>query len=325
MRIRPLATLRHLAPVLLVILLVLVAACSPNAAMDEVGDAPGMTDSLEHAVDEPESEEAPVAADDADDGEAVGVAGEGDATLSPLPASRRDATPERIIKEGTVTIEVDEGQFSAAYERVVEAARRLGGSVTASTSTSDDDGRTSGSITVRVPVESYEDLLVGVGRIGDVRERDIRSQDVTGEVVDLQARLRHLRAQERFYLELLEDADSVQDAIAVQQQVDGIQQRLEQLQGRLDVLEDRAAYSTLTVELVEAGAEPVVALGSDEEPTLAAYLQAARNGFIIVVGWLLVTGASLAPVLVPAAVALAAWRLLRRRTVGAGTVAVEAD
>ena len=326
-------------PLLLVlsVLALLVAACTAIedadvADRDEagtVGEAPGddMTDGSE-ADDAPEVTEAeqpveaqePGAAPDAAD---PGVSGDGETGLPPADAHPVRSGLERIIKEGTVVLEVDEGGFMAAYQRVVQTARRHGGSVTASTSSTDDAGRTTGSVTVRVPVDAYEDLLVGVGRVGTLREQDISSQDVTGEVVDLQARLRHLRAQEAFYLGLLDDATSVQEAIAVQQQVDGIQQRIEQLQGRLDQLEDRAAYSTLTVELIEAGAEPVVAAA--EEPTLAAYALSARHGFVTVVGWLLVVGASLAPLVVPAVAALLVWRLTRHRGAQPGTVTVQAD
>jgi hypothetical protein len=241
----------------------------------------------------------------------------------PPPAGRQAAsTPERIIKEGTITLEVDEGEFMSAYERVVETARRQGGSVAASTSTTDDHGRTTGSVTVRVPVENYESLLVAVSRIAPPVAQDIQSEEVTGQIVDLEARLRHLRAQEAFYLGLLDDAGEVQDAIAVQQQVDDIQQRIEQLQGRLDHLENRADYSTLTVEITEAGAERVAGLGRPDEPSLAGYWEHARNGFITLVGWSLVVAVTLSPVAVPLLLAYLAWRLGRRRP---ATVVADAE
>lgn len=294
---------------LLMLAVLVLAACS-EAAEDASAPMVEADRPVDAAAPEPDGDEAADGAAGAEP-DASGVAGDREA---PLPPVTRQAgrTPERIIKEGTVTLEVDEGSFMSAYERVVETARRHGGSVSATTSRKDDHGRTTGSITVRVPVEAYEDLLVGVGRIGELVEQDITSRDVSGEVVDLEARLRHLRAQERFYLGLLDDAEGVRDAIAVQQQVGDIQQRVEQLQGRLDHLEDRAAFSTLTVELVEAGADPVLA-SAEGERTLAAYWQQARTGFVTVVGWGLVALVTLAPVLAPLALAALLWRLARRR------------
>ena len=317
--------IRSFVRVLLAVLLVGVAACSALDAVDDEMTAPShVSGSAGEAADAEPDVDRDVereAAEDAD-GTAPGVAGGSGETLP--PAQQTVGGAERIIKEGTVTIEVDEGGYLTAYERVVEAARRLGGAVSASTSRTDDLGRTSGSVTVRVPVEAYEDLLVGVGRVGDLRGQDIRSEDVTGQVVDLQARIRHLQAQEAFYLDLLDDAQDVSDAMRIQEQMGAIQQQIEQLRGRRDLLEDRAAYSTLTVELVEVGAEPVLTTG-DGEPTLAAYWHLARAGFVRVVGWILVGGASLAPLLVPVGLAALAWRLTRRRPHTPATVAADVD
>ena len=78
------------------------------------------------------------------------------------------ATGERIIKEGIVTIEVDEGQFDVAYGQIIGRAQALGGHVVGSTSTTTDDGLVRGSVTVRVPVQSFEDLLTSLGDAGEI-------------------------------------------------------------------------------------------------------------------------------------------------------------
>jgi hypothetical protein len=249
-----------------------------------------------------------------------------DGGASTLPPEARPVarSAEHLVKEGVVRVEVEEGAFFQAYERVIDIARRLGGSVTASTSRTAGDGATTGAITVRVPVDTYEDLLVRVARIGRVVAQDVATEDVTSQVVDLEARLRHLRAQESFYLGLLDEARSVQDAIAVQHQVDEIQQRVEQLQARRDNLTDRAAFSTLTVELVEAGADPTVAAAPNDEPDLAIYWHHARRGFVTIVGWVLVSVVTFAPIIVALLAGYATWRIARRRQAAPATLGPEA-
>lgn len=269
----------------------------------------------------------------ADDGGAEGGIA-GDAAASPvegepvpdaaLAAERRG---ERIIKEGSMTVEVGEDGYQRAFQRVVSTATSLGGAVVSSTTRTTEDGATSGTVTVRVPVAGYEDLLASAGDIGTVRSQDITSQDVTAEFVDLEARLRHEQAQEAFYLGLLEDAAGVQDAIAVQQQLTGIQERIEQLRGRLNVLDDRTSFSTLTVELVEPDTTSLLA---DEDPgslSIAAYIDRAARAFVTVVGWLIVLAGATAPVLVPLLIAALAWRLFRRPAParGAATMAADSD
>lgn len=256
-----------------------------------------------------------IASRDAADGDGEAAEAQpGDADGEPaLPASDPASTGERIIKEGTVSVEVDEGRFDAAFGRVVAAATNLGGTVVSSTTSTADSGATSGTVTVRVPVERYEELLVGVGDIGRVVARQVSAQDVTDEFTDLESRLRHLRAQERFYLGLLEEASSVADAITVQSQLDDVQARTEQVQGRLQLLDARTAFSTLTIELYEPGTSLELAGVEGARPDLGGYWVSARDAFVNVVGSMLVVVFFLAPLLLPAAVVLAAWRLLRRR------------
>jgi hypothetical protein len=307
--------------------LVLAACTAADEATLDVGDDPAAVGAVAEAPDSEESLGAPGlsgghdVADDAAAPDAAGlVPGDLDASpqragedVPPLPDPAPASAGDRIIKDGTVTIEVAEGGFDTAFGRVIDAASRVGGTVIASQTRTDDDGVTSGSVTVRVPVGAFEDLLVSVGRIGAVRQRDITAQDVTTEYVDLESRLRHLQAQERFYLGLLDRAQAVGDAIAVQQQLSGIQQQIEQVKGRIQYLDARTTFSTLTVELFEPGA-PIIEVrgGPAERPTLAAYWERARDAFVNMVGALLVAVMFVAPVLVPVAAGFAVWRGVRR-------------
>jgi hypothetical protein len=299
---------RALTVGVLLLVMSLLAACSAAdfaRDTDEAAEAPqAVSDSADDAAFEPE----PDAEEPAGVGGGEGAAAPG---AEPLPATQIGRSAERIIKEGRVTIEVPEDGYERAFEQVVAAASGLGGAVVSSTSETDDDGVTTGTVTVRVPVDRYEDLLVGVGEIGELRRQNITSTDVTAEYTDLESRLRHARAQEAFYLGLLEEAESVQDAIAVKQQLDQIQYEIEQAQGRLNVLEDRTSFSTLAVELLEPGAAPIRPL--DERPAIAEFVEIAVDGFITVVGSLIVIVVALAPLALLAGLVLLAWRAYKRR------------
>jgi hypothetical protein len=229
----------------------------------------------------------------------------GDDAAAPIP-DLAAAPGDRIVRQGTMRLEVEEGSFDRAFNRVVDAAGRLGGTVLTSNATSDDEGLTSGAVTVRVPADDYDALLTAIAGIGTVRERSITSEDVTAEFVDLEARLRHNEAQERFYLSLLERAESVEDAIAVQQQVETIQQTIEQIRGRLTFLEERTSFSRLTVELFEAGAAFQQA---GAQPTFAHYWEVSRNALVNVLGTALVIATVLLPFVL---VGLVIFVVLRR-------------
>jgi hypothetical protein len=238
-------------------------------------------------------------------GEAAEGGAEGGAAVDPTLVAEIDT---RIVRDGTMRVELATDSFDRAFSQVVSFAERFGGTVLSSTSTADDDGATSGSVTVRVPAEDYDALLTAVGRIGTVRNREITSEDVSAEFVDLEARLRHNEAQERFYLRLLDDAKDVEDAIAVQQRVEAIQQAIEQIKGRLRFLEDRTSYSRLTVELFEVGAPILQAQG---RPSLAAYWATARDALTTAVGATLVVLTVAVPF---ALVGLVIYAVIRRAT-----------
>jgi hypothetical protein len=311
--------LRVLAATVLVLIL---AACS--AGGDTATDAVDAGQPEGAIAADGEAYESVAGLDSAgSDGSRAAVGGDEDAQDSdsaappaqePLPDTPRALTGDRIIKEGTITIEVESDGFDQAFTKVVAAARRYQGDVVGSSTRTSDNGDTFGSVTVRVPVSNFEDLIVGIGDVGTIRNRDIDSQDVTTEFTDLQSRLRHLRAQERFYLGLLDRAETVGDAISVQQQLDGIQSQIEQIQGRLNVLDDRTSYSTLTVELFEPGAGSALATPTDPEarPSLAHYWDTARDAFVNVIGAMLVAGLFALPLLIVAGALWFGYRTLAR-------------
>ena len=326
--------LRSVAVLLLVLLL---AACSGGGGADTAMDTGGGTESAGAEVSVSRlSDERPAAAaaGSAEEG-GLGFAAEGegagegdsdgdqgdDTAIDPpdvgaLPDPPAVRTGDRIIKEGTITIEVEKGRFDQSFEAVIRAADQYGGDAVGSSTSTSDNGDIFGSVTVRVPVANFEDLLVGVGDIGTIRNRDVDSKDVSAEFTDLESRLRHLQAQERFYLGLFDKADSVEDAIRVQQQLDGIQGAIEKIQGRMNFLDDRTSFSTLTVELFEPGAGAPLLEPEEpptDRPTFARYWDTARDTFVNVVGAMLVVVVFLAPLLVPALIVGALWMSHRRQ------------
>ena len=299
--------MRRIVTIVFALTLALLAGCAGSSdedameavAPEEAGQEPASPDGADSAGGAGE-------ADRGGEGTA-GVGGDAASAGTDLPPSTLTSSPgDRIVRKGTMRLQVDEDGFDAAFDRVVSAAGRLGGTVLSSDATSDDEGSTSGAVTVRVPAEDFDALLTATAEIGEVRERSVTSEDVSAEFVDLEARLRHNEAQERFYLSLLEQADGVEDAIAVQQRVEGIQQTIEQIKGRLSFLEERTSFSRLTVELFESGAAFQTASG--ERPTFAHYLDTARDALVTVVGGALVVATVALPFVVVGVVLLLLFR-----------------
>lgn len=289
---------------LLMIVMAVLAGCA-GGAEESGGDSGGV--SRQEAAEDAAMAGAEGGGDAAQEAApASGEAGGGDGVDIAAAVSQTAAIGDRIVRNGTMRLRVEDDTFDAAFERLVGLADRFGGTVVASDVMNTDNGSTSGTVTLRVPAGDFDELLVAVGRIGEVERRSITTEDVSVEFVDLEARLRHNHAQEAFYLSLLDRADDVEDAIAVQQRVEGIQQTIEQIKGRLSFLEERTSFSRLTVELFESGAAFQTASG--ERPTFAHYLGTARDALVTVIGGTLVVATVALPFVVGGVVLLLLFR-----------------
>jgi hypothetical protein len=150
-------------------------------------------------------------------------------------------------------------------------------------------------------------VLEQLSGLGKVEAQEEAGQDVSQELVDLEARIRHLEAVEARLLGFLEEANTVAAALAVQSELNRIQLELEQGRGRLDYLEDQVAFATVSLEVRES---QVAAAESDGGPWgIVDAWRAAGTGFVTVVGWIFVAAATIAPVVLLIALAFLAARL----------------
>jgi hypothetical protein len=146
--------------------------------------------------------------------------------------------------------------------------------------------------------------LAGLGR---VEAQEEAGSDVSQELVDLQARIRHLEAVEAQLLGFLEQADTVAEALAVQTELNRVQLELEQARGRLGYLEDQVAFATISLDVRERQVAAEEAGGGGWG--IVDAWRDAGTGFVTVVGWIFVAAATIAPLLLLLALAFVAARL----------------
>jgi hypothetical protein len=105
---------------------------------------------------------------------------------------------------------------------------------------------------VRLPVAHFQAFTSAVARLGEVRQNHIGSQDVTEEYMDLDARIRNKREEEKRLLKHLADSTGkLDDILAVEKELSRVRGEAEQMEGRLRYLADRADLSTVTIEANE--------------------------------------------------------------------------
>jgi hypothetical protein len=229
-----------------------------------------------------------------------GVDGDGSAASSaPAPAGAGDAggsagsgsgdiaivDDRQIIRTASVTLQVtvppgkDDDATTAALNAAASAAatkvRTLapgtGGYVSAS-----DGGGSTISVTLRIPAASYDAVMNGLARIGEVTGRTEKTDDVTDEMVDVASRMATMKASVDRIRALLAKADKIGDVIAIESELTQREADLEALENRQTALRSQVALSTVAVTITAV--TPV---------TVAAAPQERGSGFLtgLAAGW----------------------------------------
>jgi hypothetical protein len=273
-------TIRSFLP--LVVIALVVGACggSSSATLPTVGSA----------------------VDDASSGQGGGpLPAASAAGAIPEPAAGGDGqvaavNDAKIIRTGTIDLEVHD--VPTALRTARDAIVALGGYVGAS-STNNKAGQPTAEITYRVPADHWEqalDALRGLnGQTTKVVQEHTEAVEVTGQVIDLDARIRNLRASETALQGIASQATKISDVLEVQAQLTSTRGQIEELTAQLKDLNDRAGYATLTasfttpivaVDVAAQGWEPK-AVVDDAAASMISILQAlATAGIWFLIVWL---------------------------------------
>jgi outer membrane murein-binding lipoprotein Lpp len=226
----------------LVVALVLLAGCAGAGNSEDSGEP----DSVELA--DQSGGDAGDGGDGGDGGERPEQSGDAGA-----PGEVNAAVQERaIIRTGTVRIEVENATTSR--ETLQTRARELGGYTAGSELTRHRRNNATwkeGYLVVRVPSENFSAMQDGASAQGVVRSENTETEDVTDQLVDLNARLENLRAERDQLRRIYNRSNSTEDVLAVQERLSDVQGEIERLEAQKRSLEDRVAYSTLRIELRE--------------------------------------------------------------------------
>ena len=216
-----------------------------------------------------------------------------------------------IIRTGSLQLQV--GDVLAATAAARSSIQGMGGYIGASQQYGDGDDIVA-TITYRIPAERWEDALDAFRKLGDAVGEETNSADVTGQIVDLDARIRNLRASETALVRHLAGAQRVSDVLEIEARLSDVRGQIEQLTAQKSNLDDQVAYATLTVTYgVEVQA---VREAADRWDPAAEIDQAGASlvGFLQLLAsagiWLAIVGL---PVLVVVAIVAAVGLFIARR------------
>jgi LysM repeat protein len=236
------------------------------------------------------------------------------------PATVPDTVPALsgppVIRKASLAITVKSGSFASKLSDLRSLIAAPGGYIAgteaqANPGEEDTTGRIrTGVINFMVPSASFDATIGELEKVGDVQGEHISGTDVSAQYVDLRARLANAEAQRDAMLTLLRGAKTIQDIIAVQNQIGQITGQIEQLKGQIKYLDDNTAYSSVSVTLTESGA-PVQQPSSDSWGFATAINMGAHN-FVATINYVITALGAVGPLLVLLLLGYGFWRTRRR-------------
>jgi uncharacterized coiled-coil protein SlyX len=178
----------------------------------------------------------------------------GEAPMTTAPASEAIATssddapavPRKVIYTANVSLVVKD--FAETDKQIQALTQEFGGFLAEFREDGSSGDQRSGRWVVRTPVNRFQEFLDRIVALGVPETRQINTQDVTEEFVDLEARLSNKRKLEARIIDLLENqAGKIQEVIAVETELGRVREEIERMEGRLRFLANRVDLTTITI------------------------------------------------------------------------------
>jgi hypothetical protein len=195
----------------------------------------------------------------------------------PAGAPARFRVDERsIIYTGTLSVRLTrDDDIDEVANQAIAAASGAGGFVGSDRRTS-DNGRSQATLELRVPADRFTAVVDRLAGFGTEESRSIDTQDVTEEVVDLDARIASQLASVNRTRTLLAQAQTIAEIVSVEGELAKRESELASLQAKKRRLADLTSLSTITLTLLGFEAEVV-------EETETGFLPGLDAGFRSVV------------------------------------------
>ncbi|HSM56425.1 MAG TPA: DUF4349 domain-containing protein [Candidatus Sulfomarinibacteraceae bacterium] len=240
----------------------------------------------------------------------------GETTTSQGSRALENAVQEQlIIRTGNLDIIVESTE--AAIDEITRRTDAAGGWIVNS-NTFQRGGAKSGNMTIRVPVAEFQPMMDQIESMAvEVVRSSTSGEDVTEEYVDRRARLQNLEATAARVRGFLEDADNVEEALAVNAELSRLESEIEAMRGRIQYLEQSAAFSTINVNITpDALAQPIEIGGWRATGVFREAFQAlisALQGLATITIWILVVPLPLALIVLLPLVIIYVFVRRRRR------------
>ncbi len=201
-------------------------------------------------------------------------------------AEKVQDTGRKLIKNVDMSVETEEfDTLLANVERRIEA---LGGYIETSnvyngSAYNSYSNLRDANITARIPAEKLDEFLSLVSESSNVISKNENVTDVTLQYVDMQSHKEALQTEQQRLLELLEQAETIDDIITLESRLSDVRYQIESMESQLRTFDNQVSYSTVYLYINEVKTYTQVAEQTRLQRMTGGFVNSLKgigNGFL---------------------------------------------
>ena len=156
----------------------------------------------------------------------------------------------KLIKNVSMAVETED--YTGLISNIQSRVEELGGYTESFEAYNESSvGNRSASLTLRIPADRLDEFVSQVEEISNIVSRQETVEDVTLTYVDLESRRRMYEEEEDRLLSLLEQAETLEEIIALESRLTEVRYQLESMESQLRTMDNQVNYSTVYLSIDE--------------------------------------------------------------------------
>ena len=155
----------------------------------------------------------------------------------------RPGSDRLVIRSASLTLEVS--GIGNVVKKIISHIEKQGGGVESKSISGEKDAY----LKFRVPSDSLTEVIGSLAGFGREKHRNLSSTDVTGQYIDVEARLQNAVALRDRLRVLLDKATDIKDVLAIERELSRVQGEIDAMEGRIKRLKGTIDFATIELYL----------------------------------------------------------------------------
>ncbi|WP_035992049.1 DUF4349 domain-containing protein [Leptolyngbya sp. KIOST-1] len=167
--------------------------------------------------------------------------------IEPAPNDIGQSAPQLVKQASLVLVLTD---IDAAVDQVQTILQQAQGDLLSLQDQRSPEGAAQQvTLTLRVPQAELDDVVKSLRSLGTVQQQSLTAEDVSSQLVDLDARLKNLRQSEAALLQIMERSGEISHVLEVARELSTVRESIERIAAQQQNLRRQVAYSQIFLTL----------------------------------------------------------------------------